>query len=91
MAWSRVSNAATLLSSSAAAAGAGAAAALADFAKLNVATDPTAAMANTATRRRLVVADLKRVFQLSIHIFIFLSPCATKYVVAKLQKIFGYR
>src|SRR5271157_3582186 len=70
MARSRVSSAATLLSSRAAAAGAGAAAAFADFAKLNVATDPTAAIANTATNNRRVVAALQRAFQLSIHIFI---------------------
>jgi hypothetical protein len=65
-----VSNAPTLLSSSAAAAGAGAGAALTELVKLNIATDPTTAMARKATANRLLVADLKR----SIHIFISLSP-----------------
>jgi hypothetical protein len=69
-----VSNAATLLSSSGAAAGAGmgAAAAVADFAKLRVATDPTTAMASNATVRRRVNSFLQLALQLSSHIFIFL-------------------
>jgi hypothetical protein len=81
MARSSVSKAPTLLSSSAAAAGAGAAAAVADFAKLNVASDPTANTASTATSARLVIAAL----QLSIH-FIVLLLLATNYVVVESKK-----
>src|ERR1700723_2098549 len=75
MAWSSVSNAPTLLSSSAAAAGAGtgAAAAVADFTKLSVATDPTTAIANAPTNRRRVIV----VLQLTSHFFIFFSPYVT--------------
>ena len=70
MAWSSVSNAPTLLSSSAAAAGAGAAAAVADFVRFNVAKVPTTATANAPANRRRVIADL----QLISHFFIFVSP-----------------
>src|SRR5208282_2505542 len=87
MARSSVSNAATLLSSSGAAAGAGAAAAVADLVKLNIATDPIATTATKATSRRLVTAALQRALQPSIHIFIFFSPCTTKYLVVVYKKI----
>jgi hypothetical protein len=65
MAWSSVSNAPTLLSSSAAAAGAGAAA-VADFVKFKVATVPTTATAKAPAIRRRVIA----VLQLFNHFFI---------------------